>query len=121
MREGSPPPTNHVSHFMCHVSCVMCHMSNVTCHVSRVTCYMSQFLTKGTQGFIHCSFKDDLLAMLNKQMLFSLATYDALSWGHHKVRLYLAWVHIVDMCTALVTAGRGKVVFIFCVYEQFGN
>ena len=33
---------------------------------------------KGTQGFIHYSFKDDLLAMLNKQMLPSLATYDAL-------------------------------------------
>ena len=64
----------------------------------------NQNIFKGTQGFIHCSFKDDLLAMLNKQMLFSLATYDALSLVHHKARLYLAWVHIVDMCTALVNS-----------------
>ena len=59
---------------------------------------------KGTQGFIHCSFRDDLLAMLNEQILSSLATYDALSLVHHKARLYLAWVHIVDMCTALVNS-----------------
>ena len=31
MRERSPPPTGHVSHFMCHVSSVTCHMSSVTC------------------------------------------------------------------------------------------
>ena len=46
--------------------------------------------------------------MLNKQMLSSLATYDALSLVHHKARLYLAWVHIVDMCTALVNCWYRK-------------
>ena len=65
---------------------------------------MAKALDKGTQGFIHCSFKDDLLAMLNKQMLSYLATYDALSLVHHKARLYLTLVHIVDMCTALVNS-----------------
>ena len=34
---------------------------------------------KETQGFIHCLFKVDSLAMLNKPMVSSLATYDALS------------------------------------------
>ena len=34
---------------------------------------------KGTPGFIHCSFKVASLATLNKQMLSSLATYNALS------------------------------------------
>ena len=28
LREGSPPPTCHVSHVTCHVLCVMCHMSH---------------------------------------------------------------------------------------------
>ena len=34
---------------------------------------------KGTQGFIHCLFKAASLATINKQMLSSLATYEALS------------------------------------------
>ena len=36
LREGSPPPTCHVSHVTCHESCVMCHMSCTTCQVSPV-------------------------------------------------------------------------------------
>ena len=40
----------------------------------------SDFLcAKGTQGFIHCLFKAASLAMRNKQMLSSLATFEALS------------------------------------------
>ena len=35
-REGSSPPT-------CHVSNVMCHVSRVTSHVSHVTCHKSIF------------------------------------------------------------------------------
>ena len=57
---------------------------------------------KGTQGFIHCSFKVASLAMLNKQMLSSLATYDALSLVNHKARLHLVWVHMAYICTALI-------------------
>ena len=58
--------------------------------------------TKGTQGFIHCSFKVASLATLNKQMLSSVATYDALSLVNHKARLNLVWVQMVYMCTALI-------------------
>ena len=61
-------------------------------------------LLKGTPGFIHCLFQDALLAMLNKQTLSSSATYHALSLVHHKAWFYLVWVHIVDMCTALVNS-----------------
>ena len=43
LREGSLPPTCHVSCVMCHVSHVTCHVSHVTCHVSRVTCHMHFF------------------------------------------------------------------------------
>ena len=32
LREGSPPPT-------CHMSCFMCHMSHVMCHMLHVTSY----------------------------------------------------------------------------------
>ena len=39
MKEGSPPPTCHVSVVTCHVSGFTCHASGVTCHVSRVTCH----------------------------------------------------------------------------------
>ena len=59
-------------------------------------------ITKGTQGFIHCSFKVASLETLNKQMLSSLATYDALSLVNHKGRLHLVWVTMVDICTALI-------------------
>ena len=47
--------------------------------------------TKGTQGFIHCSFKVASLTTPNKQMLSSLATYDALSSVNHKAQLHLVW------------------------------
>ena len=43
-REGSPPPTCHMSCVTCHLShasCVTCHMSKVTCRMSCVTCHMS--------------------------------------------------------------------------------
>ena len=36
LREGSPPPT-------CHMSCVMCHMSRVTCHMSHIIIYFYFF------------------------------------------------------------------------------
>ena len=35
MREGSPPPTCHMSGVICHMLCVMCHILCVTCHVSQ--------------------------------------------------------------------------------------
>ena len=38
LREGSPPPTCHVSHVTCHLSHVNCHVSLVTCHVTHVFC-----------------------------------------------------------------------------------
>ena len=61
-------------------------------------------LAKTTPGFIHCSFKVASLAMLNKQMLSSLATYDALSLVNHKAQLHLVWFHMVDICTALINS-----------------
>ena len=36
-------------------------------------------MIKGTQGFIPCLFKAVSLAILNKRMLSSFASYDALS------------------------------------------
>ena len=62
------------------------------------------FVNKGTQGFIHCSFKVASLATLNKQMLSSLATHDDLSLANHKAQLHLVWVHMVDICTALINS-----------------
>ena len=59
-------------------------------------------IVKGTQGFIHCSFKVASLATLNKQMLSSLATYDPLSLVNYKARLHLVWVHMVYVCTTLI-------------------
>ena len=60
---------------------------------------------KGTQGFILCLFKVASLATLNKHMLSSLATYDALSLENHKARFHLVWIHIVFICTALINGG----------------
>jgi hypothetical protein len=60
--------------------------------------------TKGTPGFIHCSVKVASLATLNKQMLSSLATYDALCLVNYKAQLHLVWVHMVDICTALINS-----------------
>jgi hypothetical protein len=57
---------------------------------------------KGTQGFIHCSFKVASLTTLNKQMLSSLARYDALSLVNHKAWLHLVCVHMVYICRALI-------------------
>ena len=62
-------------------------------------------ISEGTQGFICCLFKAAFLAMLNKQMLSSIATYNALSLVHHKAQLCLVWLHIVDLFTALVNSG----------------
>ena len=33
LREGSPPPTCHMSHVTGHLSHVMCHVSCVKCHM----------------------------------------------------------------------------------------
>ena len=63
--------------------------------------FKSLTITKGTPGFIHCVFKVASLVTLNKQMLSSLATYDASSLVNHKGRLHLVWLHMVDICTAL--------------------
>ena len=60
--------------------------------------------TKGTPGFIHCLFMAASLATLNKQMPSSFATYDALSLVNHKAKLHLVWLHIVDICSALVNS-----------------
>ena len=43
MREGSPPPTCHITCVACHVSCVRREMSYVMCHTSHVTCNGSFF------------------------------------------------------------------------------
>ena len=59
---------------------------------------------KGTQGFICCSFKVAFSATLNKQIMSSLATYDALSLVNHRAHLHLIWLHIVDIFTALVNS-----------------
>ena len=59
---------------------------------------------KGTPGFIHCLFKAASLATLNKQMPSSFATYDALSLVNQKVKLHLVWLHIGDICLALVNS-----------------
>ena len=61
-------------------------------------------MVKGTPGFIHCSFKVASLPTLNKQMLSYLATYDALPLVNHKVQLHLVWVHMIDICTALINS-----------------
>ena len=62
------------------------------------------YLRKGTLGSIHCLFKAASLATLNKQMPSSFATYDALSLVNHKAKLHLVWLHIVDICSALVNS-----------------
>ena len=76
--------------------------------------YLKNF-RKGTTGFIHCMFKVASLAMLNKQMLSSLATYDALSLVNHKAQLHLVWVNMVDICTALINSWlrRGRLQFLY--------
>jgi hypothetical protein len=61
-------------------------------------------IKKGTAGFNHCLFKVAFMATRNKQMLCSLATYDALSLVNHTAQLHLVWLHIVDICTALVNS-----------------
>ena len=63
-----------------------------------------RYFVKGTPGFIHCFFKVASLAMLNKQMLSSLATYDALSLVNHKAWVHLVWVYMVDIGTALTNS-----------------
>ena len=63
---------------------------------------------KGTPGSIHCQFKVASLATLNKQMLSSLATYDALSLVNHKAQLNLVWVHMVDICPALINSWQRR-------------
>ena len=52
----------------------------------KVAIKLLKSLQKGTPGFIHGSFKVASLARLNKQMLSSLATCDALSLVNHKAR-----------------------------------
>ena len=76
---------------------------NITGSVLKITGFEeSKKFSKGTQGFIHCSFKVASLATLNKQMPSSLATYDAWSLVNHKARLNLVLVHMVYICTALI-------------------
>ena len=59
--------------------------------------FKQNYLIKKDKGFIHCAFKAACLATLNKQMLSSLATYDALSLVITKPSFI--WF---DICTALV-------------------
>ena len=66
--------------------------------------HFKQAQPKGTPGFMHCLFKVASLATLNKQMLSSLATNDHWSLVNHKARLHLVWVHMVDICTALINS-----------------
>ena len=65
---------------------------------------LSTVLQKGTQGFICCLFKAVFSATFNKQMLSSLAKYDALSLVNHKDQLHLVWLRIVDTFTASVNS-----------------
>ena len=52
MREGSPPPTCHVSNITCHVSNITCHVSHIICHMSRVICqvFFFFFFSSGQRG-----------------------------------------------------------------------
>ena len=54
---------------------------NFDCLLLKLLIYSqtTENIFKGTQGFIHCLFKAASLATINKQMLSSLATYEALS------------------------------------------
>ena len=78
------------------------------------------WVAKGTLGFIHCLFKVASLATVNKQMPSSLAVYDALSLVYHKAWLYLFWVHLVDICTALKNSWyrRGSLHFL-CSWKNW--
>ena len=76
---------------------------------------------KGTQGFIRCLFNAASSATLNKQMLSSLATYDALSLVITNPSFIWFGSRSVDICTALVNSWyrRGHLHFLVC--QQFGN
>ena len=55
--------------------------------------YEFEFSSEGTQCFIHCLFKVASLATINKQMMSSLATYEALSLVITKPSyIYLVWL-----------------------------
>ena len=81
-------------------------LSILTTNVINANIRLGQWsnIYKATPGFIHCSFKVASLATLNKQMISSLATFDALSLVNHKAQLHLVWVHMVDICTALINS-----------------
>ena len=59
------------------------------------------FKKKGTQSFIHCSFKAASLATLNKKMLSALATHDALSLVITKPNFIWFGSTTVDICATL--------------------
>ena len=53
-REGSPPPTFHVSNIVCHVLFLMFHVSYVSCHVSHVFfCFYADKVVKLVGGESH--------------------------------------------------------------------
>ena len=60
------------------------HVVRISMKISLVMNFRSfvKYFTfhKGNQGFIHCLFNAAYLAMLNKQMVSSLATYLAFHW-----------------------------------------
>ena len=66
--------------FKTHVVRISMKMSLVVNFRSYVKYFTFCNFHKGTQGFIHCLFNAAYLAMLNKQMVSSLATYLAFHW-----------------------------------------
>ena len=61
----------------------------------------AEIVPKGTQGFIHCSFKAVSLATLNKLMLFPFARYDAFSLVITKLSFIWFGSTSVDIGTSL--------------------
>ena len=61
------------------------------CHIYYFV--VTLLLTKGTQGFIHCSFKAASLATVNKQMLSCFSNTWCFVIGYHKAQLHLVWLH----------------------------
>ena len=59
------------------------------------------------------------VATLNKQMVPSLATYDALSLGNHKAQPNFVWLYIVDIFAAMVNIWlRRGCPYLLCLSES---
>ena len=78
LREGSPPPT--------------CHVSHVTCHMSHVTCHMSQRGSDGPEFFITfyailMPLLDFLVFRIHIGVIFNLML-------HSYIVMYCCYMHI---------------------------